>query len=133
MRRGVARLKADVVYGKTRITELSHRAPSRLHPMQTPGATRVGAAWCAMGEYGGGLLGGDCVDMDVAVGPDATLLLSSQGSTKVFKSRGDGQASRQTLHASVADGGLLVVGFDPVIPFAAAKYEQTQSYGSPLQ
>lgn len=96
--------------------------------MVTAGATRVGAAWCAVGEYGGGLLGGDCVEMDVAVGLGGTLLLSSQGSTKVFKSRAEGKVSQQTLRASVATGALLVVGLDPVIPFAAAKYEQRQTY-----
>ena len=39
---------------------------------------RSGSAWCAIGSFGGGLLGGDEVDMAVEVDPNATLTLVTQ-------------------------------------------------------
>ena len=39
----------------------------------------------AIGSYGGGLLSGDVVELDVAVERDATLVLGTQASTKVYR------------------------------------------------
>ncbi|TKY89058.1 hypothetical protein EX895_001589 [Sporisorium graminicola] len=48
--------------------------------------------------YGGGLVSGDSVDLDVDVGSECCLLILTQGSTKVFKTR----TSRPTLGVSTA-------------------------------
>ena len=39
---------------------------------------RSGTAWCALGSFGGGFLGGDEVDVSVEVGQDSMLGLSTQ-------------------------------------------------------
>ena len=39
---------------------------------------RSGSAWCAIGSFGGGLLGGDEVDMAVEVEAHASLALVTQ-------------------------------------------------------
>jgi len=72
---------------------------------------------------GGGLLGGDAIALDATVGPGASALISTQASTKVYRS--DGAAS-QRLRAHVADDSLLVLLPDPVTPFAASRYTQEQ-------
>jgi len=92
MRRGLARLRATVKKstdnknnGATVLAEITHQAPARLHPISTADTAKKGSAWCMLGEYGGGLLGGDQTNLDVRVDAGATLTLSTQGATKVLK------------------------------------------------
>jgi len=88
------------------------------------------AAWVYAATYGGGLLGGDVIALDVTAGPGAQALLSTQASTKVYRS--DAPAG-QRLHAHAADGSLLVLLPDPITPFAASRYTQEQQIDlSPL-
>ncbi|KAI0034266.1 UreD-domain-containing protein [Vararia minispora EC-137] len=89
-------------------------------------------------SYGGGLVGGDRISLSVDVGPGVKLLLLSQGSTKVFKTRpgtrravhhtqSDSPETRQRLHARVSAGGALFLLPDPVTCFASASYAQIQT------
>ena len=88
------------------------------------------AAWVFTSSYGGGLVSGDCIDLHVQVEPSAAALLSTQASTKVYRSKSSpsaqGMSCAQRLHAEVADGGLLVLAPDPVVCFAEARFTQTQ-------
>jgi len=92
-------------------------------------------------SYGGGLVGGDHIKLNINVKDRCRLLLLSQGSTKVFKTRpGDRLSTRlrgQSTHAApnvttyvaeatVAPGGVLFMLPDPVTCFRAASYSQTQ-------
>jgi urease accessory protein len=79
-----------------------------------PGTTA--AALCVV-TFGAGLVDGDEIEVEVEVEPEATLVLFTQASTKVFR----GQA-KQRLTADVH--GTLVALPDPVAPFAGARYEQ---------
>jgi urease accessory protein len=63
--------------------------------------------------------------LDIEVDPGATLFLSSQASTKVYRSV---QGSGAWLDARVADGGLLVVAADPVVLFAHSRFDQRQTF-----
>jgi len=101
------------------LTRAVAASPLRLlHPKNSGNA-----AWVYAATYGGGLLGGDAIALDVAVGPGASALLSTQASTKVYRS--DAVASQQ-LRARAADDSLLVLLPDPVTPFAASHYTQEQ-------
>ena len=81
------------------------------------------AAWVYASSYGGGLVGGDDLRLTVSVGPEASVFLSSQASTKVYRS--DAGASLQ-LDADVAAGGQLILWPDPVVCFAGSTYRQEQ-------
>jgi urease accessory protein len=82
-------------------------------------------AWVYLSTYGGGLVDGDELSLSVEVGPDALALVSTQASTKVYRSpRGSGSQ----LFARVSSGGRLVVLPDPVVCFASAKYRQVQTF-----
>lgn len=101
------------------LTRAIAASPLRLlHPKNSGSA-----AWVYAATFGGGLLGGDAIALDVAVGPGASALLSTQASTKVYRSD---TAAGQQLRARVADGSLLVLLPDPVTPFAASHYTQEQ-------
>lgn len=84
-----------------------------------------GAAWLFAASYGGGLVGGDCLDLDVRVEEGASAFLSTQASTKVYRSAAGAETR---LRAHVAAGGLLVSVPDPVVCFADSAYRQTQAF-----
>ncbi|KAF5313282.1 hypothetical protein D9619_002995 [Psilocybe cf. subviscida] len=99
-------------------------------------------------SYGGGLVGGDEVNLSVRVDKGARLVLLSQGTTKVFKTRPGsrlatvktrttlpGQHSantksptRQTFDFHIATEGLLLLLPEPVTCFRNASYTQMQKF-----
>lgn len=78
-------------------------------------------------SYGGGLVGGDKINLSVQVQEEARLSLVTQGHTKIFKSPA-GQVTSQTLHVQIAAGGALCLLPDPVQPFENSHYVQTQIF-----
>jgi urease accessory protein len=83
------------------------------------------AAWIYTSNFGGGLVDGDRIVMDVDVGSGAAAFISTQASTKIYRSPGGTGAE---MHARVAANGLLVVAPDPVVCFSGARYRQTQTF-----
>ena len=82
------------------------------------------AAWIYTSSFGGGLVDGDRIAMDVDVGRGAAAFISTQASTKIYRSP-DGTSA--DMHARVAADGLLVVAPDPIVCFSGARYRQTQT------
>jgi urease accessory protein len=79
------------------------------------------AAWVYLASYGGGLVGGDALRIDIDVERGAAAVISTQASTKVYRSV---QGASQQLRADVADDALLVLAPDPVVCFARSSYAQ---------
>jgi urease accessory protein len=77
-------------------------------------------------SHGGGLVTGDVISLDVAIGPGATACVGTQAETKVY--RAVDAPARQRLSATVAPGALLAWLPDPVSPFAGARYVQEQRF-----
>jgi urease accessory protein len=83
------------------------------------------AAWVFAATFGGGLVDGDTIRLDVTLAPGSAGLVGTQASTKVY--RCPTGACRQDLVARVEAGALLVLVPDPVVCFAEARYEQTSA------
>jgi urease accessory protein len=81
------------------------------------------ASWIYTSSFGGGLVDGDSIRMHVDVGAGAAAMLSTQASTKVYRSP---RGTAADLHAQVAADGVLVVLPDPVVCFAGSRYRQQQ-------
>jgi urease accessory protein len=107
--------------GRSRVARAYATNPLRLLTPVNHGS----AAWIYMSSYGGGLVDDDAVSLDVTVGEGATAFVSTQASTKVYRSV---RGSRTATRARVAPGGLLVFAPDPVVCYAAAQYRQTQQF-----
>ncbi|HSO40242.1 MAG TPA: urease accessory protein UreD [Labilithrix sp.] len=106
----VARLHGE----RTVLARLHATSPLRfLQP--TFAGTR--AACACLVTFGGGLVDGDAIDVDLVVEPGATLVVFTQATTKVFKG-----SSRQSLRAEVH--GTLVLLPDPVACYAGSRYRQ---------
>ncbi|MEO7190303.1 MAG: urease accessory protein UreD [Vicinamibacterales bacterium] len=81
------------------------------------------AAWVYSSTFGGGLVDGDALNVQIEVGPAATALLATQASTKIYRSP---RGTSSHLQAHVHAGACLVLLPDPVVPFAGARYRQSQ-------
>jgi urease accessory protein len=79
-------------------------------------------------SYGGGLVGGDQVDLHVDVRANARLSIVTQGHTKIFKPLTPGTVTRQKLEVKICEHGALCLLPDPVQPFEGSNYEQTQIF-----
>jgi urease accessory protein len=82
--------------------------------------------WAVVASYGGGLVAGDDVCLEVDVEEGATALLGTQAETKVYRSWG--APCRLDLRARVGAGATLVVLPDPVSCFSGARYRQIQRF-----
>jgi urease accessory protein len=126
------------------------------YPLKLISPARLPAQPCTLSTayilaYGGGLVAGDEVSLKVDVEEGAGILLLTQGSTKVFKIRPGirprslGQPShshsisnpsqtsptRQRLWSTQSPNTLLLLLPDPISPFAASSYIQSQRFDLP--
>ena len=81
------------------------------------------AAWVYSATYGGGLVDGDAIRLAMDVTPGAMALISTQSSTKAYRSA---RGTSTRLDALVGTGGMLVVVPDPVVCFSGSTYRQAQ-------
>ncbi|GDY11611.1 hypothetical protein LBMAG53_04890 [Planctomycetota bacterium] len=115
---GSGRIAAEQVAGASALVAAWGSDPLKILPIRSRGV----AAWACITTYGGGLLAGDRIALELEVAPGSRLLLTSQASTKIFRS--SGLISDMTITARVAAGGLLVSLPEPICPFATARYRQ---------
>lgn len=79
-------------------------------------------------SYGGGLVGGDSVNLAIDVLERSKLSIVTQGHTKIFRSPSLRVVTSQTLQVQVANDASLCLLPDPVQPFESSVYEQTQVF-----
>ncbi|XP_057797029.1 urease accessory protein D isoform X2 [Salvia miltiorrhiza] len=91
------------------------------------GSSQTDAVWIYTITYGGGIVSGDSIAFDVTVADGCNAVLTTQSSTKVYKSI-ESKCSEQVLEASIGQDALLVVIPDPVTCFSTARYSQTQNF-----
>lgn len=100
---------------RSHLASVEARAPLKLLTPKNHGD----ASWVYVGTFGGGLVGGDEVHLDVEVEDDAGLFLGTQASTKVYRG-----ASASRVDARVGERGLFLSVPDPVVCFAEASFSQ---------
>lgn len=118
---GSGHLGFAVVDGATTLVRCAARSPLRILVPRH----RDRSAWAFLATYGGGLVAGDRIDVDIDVGPSAVAMVSTQAETKVYRSASRSECI-QVVRARVARGGALVLMPDPISPFAGARYVQEQ-------
>ncbi|KAF1921588.1 UreD urease accessory protein-domain-containing protein [Ampelomyces quisqualis] len=78
--------------------------------------------------YGGGIVAGDTIDLDISLDGGTRLVLLTQGSTKIFKTPDPSVKSRQHMTVHLEHDAALIYLPDPVQPFAHTAFSQSQQY-----
>ena len=78
--------------------------------------------------YGGGLVAGDCITLNITLSALTRLIVLTQGSTKIFKSPSRDIVSRQDLSVEIGPEAALVYLPDPVQPFERSCFRQAARY-----
>lgn len=124
-RPGVGHIRVASVAGRS--TPITLRATSPLRLLPTGGEP---APWVFTSTFGGGLVAGDRVELDVELEPATAMVLTTQASTKVYRSP-PGPTPKGTanvLRARVGRDALLAVLPDPLVCFADARFEQRSTF-----
>ncbi|XP_020573243.1 urease accessory protein D isoform X2 [Phalaenopsis equestris] len=120
-------LTVEKIDGKSTATRCFSKYPLKLIIPKKVGSSTTDAVWVFSLSYGGGIVSGDRVAVGVSVGDGCAVALTTQASTKVYKSI-DSKCSEQFLEAKVGRNALLAVIPDPVTCFSTARYAQKQIF-----
>jgi urease accessory protein len=107
--------------GRSRVTRAFAASPLRLLTPKNHGP----ASWIFTSTFGGGLVGGDDICLEVELRECAKAYLSTQAATKVYRSD---LGTSIGVHAVVARDATLLAVPDPVICFAGSSYRQDQRF-----
>ena len=113
--------KSDVRSGMTFLAASAQEPPLRII---RPFRLEDGSVLVHLHNVSGGVLGGDCLNTSVNVGPRASVQVTSTGATRVYRSRDNWPATTQFNRFTVAENALLEYVPDAIIPFAKARFRQ---------
>ena len=116
-------LEVAQVRGKSRLVTCKNIQPLKLLQPASHGRT----CHVVLSSYGGGLVAGDVIRLRITGLAGARLILTTQASTRVFRSI-DGAVAEQHTVGELADNALAVIFPDPVVPQAESRYRQTQEW-----
>jgi urease accessory protein len=117
---GAGTIRVAAVAGRSVPITLRSASPLRL--LSTTGEP---APWIFATTFGGGLVDGDRIALDVELEGGAAAVLATPASPKVYRSaRGTGNF----VDARVGEGALLAVLPDPIVCFAGARFEQRSRF-----
>lgn len=116
-------LELTQVRQRTEITRSQATNPLKLITPRRQGK----AAWVYSSTFGGGLVAGDEIHLELQLSDNTTCVLGTQASTKVYRDPNH-VGCRQTCRATIDNGALLVAVPDPITCFAEATYEQEQQF-----
>jgi urease accessory protein len=120
---GAGHLSVTRVAGLSAVTSACAASPLKLLLPRARGLS----AWVCSSSFGGGLLAGDRIRLDLQLGDNTRCFLGTQAATKVYRNSGS-SACGQQLQATLGTGALLVLAPDPVQPFAGSRYTQEQNF-----
>lgn len=119
----INRLDIESVRRVPRVTRLITHPPLRL--LQTTGSPNTVEIYS--GTYGGGMLQGDTVRLDLQCGADARLCLRSQGNTHIYKNT-EHVPTVQIVNGTIETRGTVLVCPHPTILHEGALYHQRQHW-----
>ncbi|KAG0590757.1 hypothetical protein KC19_1G124200 [Ceratodon purpureus] len=120
-------IKVDRVAGKSAATRTFAKYPLKFLIPSKIAASGVDVVWIYAISYGGGIVSNDSITQRVEVLPSCSAVITTQASTKIYKSV-KGKMCEQILQAYVGREGLLAVLPDPITCFKDSKYMQVQEF-----
>lgn len=116
-------LEVAQVRGKSRLIACKNIQPLKLLQPASPTA----ACHVVLSSYGGGMVAGDVIRLRITGQVDTRLVVSTQASTKIFRSI-DGAVAEQQVVGELGDNALAVIFPDPVVLQAESRYRQLQEW-----
>lgn len=120
-------MEVEKVEGKSTVTRCFSKYPLKFIIPTKVGSSKSDVVWIYSLTYGGGIVSGDLISCDFTIGDGCTTVLTTQASTKVYKSI-QSKCSEQILEARIGREAFLAVIPDPVTCFSTAKYSQKQVF-----
>lgn len=119
------RVEVQTVRGRNRVTDLVYASPFRIFQLgQGKGKEPVKLM---LSNYGGGMLQGDRVHLDIRCGRESGLLLQSQANSQVFRND-NGKDAYFEVSAQLEKGSQVVIAPEPVVLHKDARYHQKQNW-----
>lgn len=116
-------LEVAEVRGKSRLVACKNLQPLKLLQPASP----TPACHVVLSSYGGGMVAGDVIRLRIMGQANSRLLISTQASTRIFRSI-DGAVAEQHTAGELAEKALAVVFPDPVVLQADSRYRQIQEW-----
>src|SRR3954469_2075870 len=110
---GAGSLEVSRVSGQSAVVSCRSSSPLKI---LTP-RSRGPSVWAYLSSFGGGVVGGDRVQIQITVNEGAHCFLSTQASTKIYRNHIERECT-QTLNATLGSASLLVLVPDVLQPFA---------------
>jgi urease accessory protein len=123
IKNGKGELRVEMVAGESTVVTARASSPLKIL-IPSPRGPSVSACFST---YGGGLVAGDEIGVDVELGDGARCYLSTQASTKIYRNPGLLPCG-QTLKATLGRESVLVLAPDPVQAFGGSRYRQRQEF-----
>jgi urease accessory protein len=115
------------VNGKSVVASMRQAYPLKFLALTQKTTQQQQVQWVYEVNYGGGLVSGDTITINMKVGAHASAVITGQSSMKIYKAKNKGDRTQHHLNANVERGALLCMVFPPVTCFAEAEYEQSQT------
>lgn len=93
-------IKVEKVGDKSTVTSCFAKYPLKFIIPRKVGPSQIDAAWIYTITYGGGVVSGDCIKCEILICDGCTTVLTTQASTKVYKSIGS-KFSEQVLEVII--------------------------------
>lgn len=116
-------LRVERVAGQSAITSIWAASPLKILAPRPRGTS----VWAYLSSFGGGLVAGDELQVDVDLAPGTRAFLSTQASTKVYRNP-HGRPCGHQLRAHIGADALCVLAPDPVQAFSGSRYIQNQVF-----
>lgn len=107
---------------KTIISRANCTSPWHLFPPVYLDET--GSAYTLLLNPSGGLVGGDRLSIDMSLGPQAHVIISTPSANRVYRSFSEASHSVQTIRIAVGAGAILEWVPEHTIPFAGSRFRQ---------
>jgi len=118
-----SRIKVAACHGTSRVVSCRSVQPLKiLNPRNLSDCSQV-----YLSSYGGGLVAGDDIRLDIECEANSKLFLGTQADTKIYKSV-DGKTARQHIRGHIGKDATAVILPDALIPFADSRFEQIQEW-----
>ncbi|TGE07616.1 urease accessory protein UreD [Hymenobacter fodinae] len=111
------------VRGKSVLTACRNVQPLKILNPRAPASS----CHVVLSSYGGGMVAGDVIRLQLTAHADTRLFLGTQANTKIFRSV-DGQVAEQVIEGALEHNALVAVLPDPVVLQEHSRYRQRQHW-----